>query len=76
MCLRHLTQAKGESFDLYSIFYYDCLPYHKKQHSPLTGKSIDYTKTDQYKFQIEFFEELKKNSFAFGYFRGQKKMDH
>lgn len=60
MCLKHLSQAKRESFDLYRIFYYDCLPYEKKQHNPVTGKSIDFSKTEQYKFQIEFFEELKK----------------
>lgn len=60
MCLKHLTQAKGESFDLYRIFYYDCLPYDKKQHNPVTGKSIDFSKTDQYRFQLDFFEELKK----------------
>jgi uncharacterized LabA/DUF88 family protein len=60
MCLKHLTQAKGESYDLYRIFYYDCLPYDKKQHNPVTGKSIDFSKTEQYNFQIKFFEELKK----------------
>ena len=46
--------------DLYRIFYYDCLPYKKKQHNPISGKSIDFSKTDQFKFQIDFFEELKK----------------
>ncbi len=60
MCLKHLSQAKNEQYDLYRIFYYDCLPYGKKQHNPLTGKSVDFSKTPQYKFQIEFFEELKK----------------
>ena len=60
MCLKHLTQSKGEEYDLYRIFYYDCLPYDKKQHNPVNGRSIDFKKTDQYKFQISFFEELKK----------------
>lgn len=60
MCFRHLTQAKSEEFDLYRIFYYDCLPYDKKQHNPVSGKAIDFKKTDQYKFQIDFLEELKK----------------
>lgn len=60
MCLKHLSQAKSETYDLYRIFYYDCLPYEKKQHNPITGKSIDFSKTEQYKFQIAFFEELKK----------------
>jgi uncharacterized LabA/DUF88 family protein len=60
MCLKHLSQPKSETYDLYRIFYYDCLPYEKKQHNPITGKSIDFSKTEQYKFQIAFFEELKK----------------
>ena len=60
MCLKHLTQAKNENYDLYRIFYYDCLPYSKKQHNPLTKKAIDFSKTPQYKFQIDLFEELKK----------------
>lgn len=60
MCLKHLTQAKNEEYDLYRIFYYDCSPYGKKQHNPITGKAIDFSKTDRYKFQIDFLEELKK----------------
>lgn len=60
MCLKHLSQAKDQQYDLYRIFYYDCLPYSKKQHNPISGKAIDFSKTDQYKFQVEFFEELKK----------------
>jgi uncharacterized LabA/DUF88 family protein len=60
MCRKHLTQAKSETFDLYRIFYYDCLPFDKKQHNPLSGKAIDFSKTDQYLFQVAFFEELKK----------------
>lgn len=60
MCWKHLSQAKGEIYDLYRIFYYDCLPYDKKQHNPVTGKAIDFAKTEQYKFQVAFFEELRK----------------
>jgi len=60
MCLKHLTQAKGEQYDLYRIFYYDCLPYEKKQHNPVSGKSIDFSKTEQNKFQYELFNELRK----------------
>ena len=60
MCIKHLEQAKSEKYDLYRIFYYDCLPYDKKQHNPVTGKALDFSKTDQYKFQVAFFEELRK----------------
>jgi len=60
MCLSHLSQSNNERYDLYRIFYYDCLPYDKKQHNPITGNVIDFSKTDQFKFQVEFFKELKK----------------
>ncbi len=59
MCLSHLRQG-GESYDLYRILYYDCLPYEKKQHNPLTGKSIDFAKTKVYKFRVDFLEALKE----------------
>lgn len=60
MCLKHLIQAKSEQFDLYRIFYYDCLPFDKKQHNPVSGKAIDFSNTEQYLFQVALFEELKK----------------
>ncbi len=59
MCLSHLHQ-KDEIYDLYRIFYYDCYPYSKKRHHPLTGKPIDFSKTKQYLFKVAFLEELKK----------------
>lgn len=46
--------------DLYRIYYYDCMPFDKRVHHPITKKVIDFKKTSQYKFRIEFFEELKK----------------
>lgn len=41
MCLKHLEHSKGIKNNLYRIFYYDCEPYGKKQHHPLTGQSVD-----------------------------------
>ena len=76
MCLKHLIQAKSERYDLYRIFYYDCLPYDKKQHNPITSKSIDFSKTDQYKFQCSFFDELKKKrkiALRLGILEGRKR---
>ncbi len=60
MCRSHLQQKDNKEHLLYRIFYYDCLPYEKKQHNPVTGKSIDFSKTEQFKFQEEFLKELKK----------------
>jgi len=36
------------------------LPYCKKQHNPISGKAIDFSKTEIHAFQASFFEELKK----------------
>ena len=60
MCLKHLSQPKNENCNLYRIFYYDCLPYDKKQHNPISGKVIDFARTEQNKFQCEFLEELRR----------------
>ncbi len=59
MCISHLEQ-KDEQYDLYRIIYYDCEPFDKKHHNPITKRAIDYTKTKQYKFQKDFFQELMK----------------
>lgn len=45
---------------LYRIFYYDCLPLSKKAHNPITGKAIDFSKSDEYKFRTELMETLKQ----------------
>jgi uncharacterized LabA/DUF88 family protein len=59
MCISHLAQKDGKH-DLYRIFYYDCMPYAGKHHNPISGKAIDFSRTPQYKFQCDFFEEMKK----------------
>lgn len=45
---------------LYRIFYYDCVPLGKKAHNPVTGKAVDFSKTDEYGFRMELIEALKK----------------
>lgn len=46
---------------LYRLFFYDCFPYDNKEHNPKTGKSMDFSKTKEYEFKIELFNELRKN---------------
>lgn len=60
MCVNHLKHKGNVEHYLYRIFYYDCLPFDKKQHNPITQKAIDFSKTEQYKFQMNYFNELKK----------------
>lgn len=57
---RHLTFKNEERQHLYRTLYYDCLPLTKRVHNPVTGKSIDFSKSAIATFRIAFFEELKK----------------
>jgi len=59
MCMEHLNQNDG-TYDLYRIFYYDCYPYDQTEIHPLTGQPVDFTRSEQYAFQMQFLEELKK----------------
>lgn len=61
MCLDHL-KAKGsaERNQLYRILFYDCPPMSKKVHLPISGRSLDYSKTPTYEFRTAFQEEIKK----------------
>ncbi len=45
---------------LYRIFYYDCEPFSKKIHNPISKKCVDFSKTPEAKRQQHIFEELKR----------------
>lgn len=49
-----------DEYELYRIFYYDCMPLGKRVHNPVSKMSIDFSKNYIYKFRLELFEELKK----------------
>lgn len=62
-CRRHLAETINgvvHEHQLYRIFYYDCPPVSKAIYDPLRQKNIEFSKSDTYKWTIEFFEELKK----------------
>jgi len=54
--------AKGgeRKYTLYRIFFYDCPPLLKKLHNPLTGKLIDFSKTDEARFRTELHARLRR----------------
>jgi uncharacterized LabA/DUF88 family protein len=56
MLLSHVEKDEG----LYRILFYDCPPLTKKIHHPISGKIIDFSKSKEAKFRLEFFNELKK----------------
>jgi len=60
MCLRHVSDGKKNDDYLYRIFFYDCPPFDGKAHNPVTGKAVDFSKTDVYVFRTELYKELMK----------------
>lgn len=59
-CYSLLHADKRETRNLYRIFYYDCPPINKNIYNPITGKSENLGKKDEYVWVNEFFEELKR----------------
>src|SRR5581483_10625071 len=59
MCREHLRQADAKR-ELYRIFFYDCPPLTKKVHNPITGKSVDFSKTSTATWRTAFHDELRK----------------
>ena len=57
-CRRHLNERHYDH-ELYRIFYYDCPPIKKQMYHPLTGQTIDFAKSDQYKWMNSFLAMLK-----------------
>ena len=50
----------GDNNYLYRIFYYDCFPFEKKVHNPISKKCIDFSKTPEAVTMKAIFEELKR----------------
>jgi uncharacterized LabA/DUF88 family protein len=57
MAIQHLGK---DSERLYRIYYYDCKPFEKRVHNPISGKVVVFDKTPLAESRRELFEELKK----------------
>lgn len=55
-----LLYDKRESRRLYRIFYYDCPPINKKVYHPLLDKAVDLGKTEEFRWNMDFFDELRR----------------
>lgn len=56
-CNAHLA---NEEASLYRIYYYDCDPIAKKAFHPLHNRTFDQSKTEEYAWKHDFFNELSK----------------
>lgn len=54
---RHRFDPK-ETSDLYRIFFYDCPPLTKKVHYPISGRSLDLSKTEPARFRFALHDHL------------------
>ena len=59
-CMHSMALHMVGNNTLYRIFYYDCMPLGKKFHNPITHKSVDFSKSDEYIFRCKFFDALKR----------------
>lgn len=58
LAYKHIHSEKSE--ELYRIFYYDCKPFDKRIHNPISKRSIDFAKSDVANYRLDFFDALKK----------------
>lgn len=76
--LAHLSTSRREGgwqrrFELYRIFVYDCPPLERKAHNPVTGRAIDFARSDQARFRTAFhnaLRSLRKLALRLGYLDG------
>ena len=62
-CKRHLAETINgvkHSHSLYRIFYYDCPPSKKAIYNPITKKNEELSKSNNYKWALDFYDCLKK----------------
>lgn len=60
VALEHLRRAKRPKDSLYRIFFYDCPPIEKKMHLPVSGKSIDFAKSNEAQFRRDLHVSLRQ----------------
>ncbi|WP_420384762.1 NYN domain-containing protein [Roseivirga sp.] len=66
-CFKHIlrvNQYRGrynlDRTELYRIYYYDAKPFDGDSKNPISGKSISFKRTEQFRFRNSLFTELKK----------------
>jgi hypothetical protein len=53
-------QHVGKENTLYRIFYYDCHPFDKKMHNPISHRAVDFKNTEEYAFRMSLINTLKR----------------
>lgn len=56
LCSEHAARLDQQ---IYRVFYYDCPPYDRGLHNPITNRYINYKKIPLYTFKMALFEKLR-----------------
>ncbi len=54
-----MAHAHVQAEQLYRIFFYDSRPLSKKAHNPVTGRAVDFSRSEQAEFRSRLHDELK-----------------
>jgi uncharacterized LabA/DUF88 family protein len=57
--LAHLNQGANQKKQLYRIFFYDCPPLTKKAHNPISGRAVDFSKSEEAIFRQGLHDSLR-----------------
>ena len=60
VAVEHIRRAKRPKDALYRIFFYDCPPIEKKMHLPVSGKSVDFAKSNEAIFRRQLHLNLRQ----------------
>lgn len=60
VAVQHLRRADRHRKALYRIFFYDCPPIDKKMHLPVSGRAIDFSRSDEAIFRQQLHSSLRK----------------
>lgn len=61
LAIEHLHRARRSRDALYRVFFYDCPPITKKMHFPVSGRSVDFAKSDEARFRRELHLALQRH---------------
>lgn len=60
--LNRIEKLPHERALLYRSFYYDAKPYLGKEHRPISGRAVDYRRSDEARFRLALHDQLRRMS--------------
>lgn len=59
VALEHVRRVRRPKEALYRIFFYDCPPFDKKMHLPVSGRAVDFKRSDEAQFRTDLHAKLR-----------------